>query len=221
MSDSVTECVCGTDVRLYLEREELDGRIWPVFRGSCPMCHRSYSEVTPNLRKDYAEAKAKVEEETARAAREERIRAEEEMMADMSPKELLEYLGPDRYPWFYAYVGDKPVKAGTRIAMLTLESAAQTATAIAKPGDWISVYQKGELVDRWQDGTRPELRRIHIHTRFTYHSMEEDRDMEGTKHIVCGSEEQAHGIIEGERRNHRGFAYTITDDEGSILEVGQ
>ena len=215
------ECGCGGDVVLYEHPgEERFGRKWMILTGTCRSCGR-YHETVPA--RDLPEYRRLMEEDEVRRWHEEqeaRRKEEQELLAKMTPKERLEYLGPDRYPWFYVYVHNEPVRAGSVSEALTLESARWSGTFRADKGQWITIEQNHEILEQWQHGTRPELTKVFSHHKhdMVVHDTGERKTYEGG--MVHKSFEDAKAYEEKQRaywlgRSATFYEYCLYDENGA------
>ena len=222
------ECGCGGDVILYENPgTERYGRTWMILTGTCKQCGM-YHETVPMA--DLKEYKRLMQEDELRQLRQE-IEAEKEQerqyRESLTPQQLLEYLGPDEYPWFHVFICDKPMSAGHHTHALTLEDARLIGTAQARKGQWITVERGYEVLDRWQDGTRPELKRFYgrIYHDYKVHDTGEIKHTNGESTHIDADLDRLRDRMRKEMArwmspDHSAtyFRFTIEDEDGKIIE---
>lgn len=231
MSDGWRECPrCGGDIPLFSGQEEEFGRVWTMYTGRCRSCGQTYTEVAPGQRAEYMKLREKAEKEEIDRTIEEERRAEMEYRASLTPEELLNYLGPERYPWTYLVLegvagpdGKYPITdLPHTYHCLTPESAHVTATLYLRPGEHCRIEQKHKVLDEWTYGDRPfERFTVSVHHDYIIHdtgAVAESRSC-GIRELtldkaISKAEKDADGWLS---RTATFYHYWIKDKDGNLV----
>lgn len=227
------ECGCGGDVTLYEHPgEERYGRRWMLLTGKCRQCGRYYETVPMADLKEYRRL---MEEDEIRQYREQKEKEEREYrehLESLTPEELLQEIGPDRYPWFYVVFEDLPVPEGGKRTYdmigrtshaLTLEHAYTIATLYLRPTQHCRIEQHHKVIDEWTYGDRPfERFTVSVHHDYVVHDTGEVKESEscGIRELTLDeartkAEKEARSWLD---RSATYFSYWIKDKDGNVVE---
>lgn len=226
------ECGCGGDVTLYeYPGEERFGRKWFLLKGSCKQCGRYY-ETVPTA--DLKEFRRLMEEDEIRQFREQKereVKEYNEYLESLTPKELLNELGPEHYPWIYLVFENVMLPEGqTRTLQdlghtsycLTLADAYRSATLYLRPNQHCRIEQNHEIIDEWTYGDR-DFERFIVSVHYDYIVRDTGEVRESTS---CGirelTVEEAKEKADEEAMRCLGgsstfFDYWIKDKDGNVV----